>query len=144
MQQERIIVALEEDASMRLTPFSIAFPLALLSPAVLAEQPSPPPLSGPPPVSEQPASSAPARATEPASQGYTGAYGPPGPAPPFSVAPLPEVSVGSGLNVVGPDGISTRTVKAVPCSVAARETDGFTTCVGIPDNKNQGQKARRR
>jgi len=134
---------------MRLIPFSITLALALISQAVLAEQPSPPPLPGPPPVSapsptNQPVPSPPSRATEPTSQGYTGAYGPAGPPTPYSVAPLPEVSVGPGLNVVGPDGISTRTVKAVPCSVAARETDGFTTCVGIPDSGHQGQKARRR
>jgi len=36
------------------------------------------------------------------------------------------------LNVVGPDGISTKVVKAIPCSTAARETDGTTTCLGIP------------
>jgi hypothetical protein len=28
---------------------------------------------------------------------------------------------------------STETVRAVPCTRAARETDGSTTCVGIPD-----------
>jgi hypothetical protein len=35
--------------------------------------------------------------------------------------------------VVASDGISTETVKAVPCSTVARETDGTTTCIGIPD-----------
>ncbi len=38
----------------------------------------------------------------------------------------------TGLDVVAEDGVSTKTVKAVPCSTAARETDGSTTCVGIP------------
>jgi hypothetical protein len=38
----------------------------------------------------------------------------------------------TGLDVVAEDGLSTKTVKAVPCSTAARETDGTTTCVGIP------------
>jgi hypothetical protein len=42
-------------------------------------------------------------------------------------------NAGPGLNVVGPDGVSTKTVKAVPCGSVARETDGFTTCVGISD-----------
>jgi hypothetical protein len=39
----------------------------------------------------------------------------------------------TGRDVVASDGISTRTVKAAPCGKAARETDGTTTCVGIPD-----------
>lgn len=41
----------------------------------------------------------------------------------------------TGLDKVADDGISTKTVKAVPCSTAARETDGTTTCVGIPAGK---------
>ncbi len=40
----------------------------------------------------------------------------------------------TGLDKVAEDGVSTKTVKAVPCSIAARETDGTTTCVGIPDS----------
>ena len=39
----------------------------------------------------------------------------------------------TGRDVVSSDGISTKTVKAVPCSSVARETDGTTTCIGIPD-----------
>jgi hypothetical protein len=39
----------------------------------------------------------------------------------------------TGLDKVAEDGVSTKTVKAVPCSTFARETDGTTTCVGIPD-----------
>ena len=39
----------------------------------------------------------------------------------------------TGRDVVASDGISTETVKAVPCSTVARETDGSTTCIGIPD-----------
>jgi hypothetical protein len=45
--------------------------------------------------------------------------------------PLPVTATGPGLNIVGPDGVSTRTVRAVPCSTAAQETDGTTTCVGL-------------
>ena len=56
--------------------------------------------------------------------------------------PVPEVNVGPGLNIVGPDGVSTKTVKAVPCSIAARETDGSTTCVGISE-KGAKVKSRR-
>ena len=59
---------------------------------------------------------------------------------PFIGGPVPAVSTGPGLNVVGPDGVTTKTVKAVPCSVAARETDGTTTCVGI----SEGAKAMKR
>jgi hypothetical protein len=38
----------------------------------------------------------------------------------------------AGLDKLASDGVSTRTVRAAPCSAAARETDGSTTCVGIP------------
>jgi hypothetical protein len=65
-----------------------------------------------------------------APKGYIGAYGPDDPNRPFG-GPVPEVNLGPGLNVVGPDG-ATKVVKAVPCSTAARGTDGTTTCVGIP------------
>jgi hypothetical protein len=68
----------------------------------------------------------------PKPQGYTGAYGPPGPATPYSTGPLPQVDTGTGRVVVEPDG-STKTVKAAPCGTAARETDGITTCIGIPE-----------
>ena len=40
---------------------------------------------------------------------------------------------GPGLDKVAPDGVSTKTVRAVPCSTAAHETDGTTTCIGIPE-----------
>src|SRR5450432_1729840 len=100
----------------------------------------PPPIPGPPPISEPSSAAKPApansppRASEPAAKGYTGAYAPAGTPPtPYSTGPLPESAEGPGLNVVAPDGVSTRTVKAVPCGTAARETDGTTTCVGIPD-----------
>ena len=39
----------------------------------------------------------------------------------------------TGLDVVADDGVSTKNVRAVPCGTAARETDGTTTCVGIPN-----------
>jgi hypothetical protein len=67
--------------------------------------------------------------------GYTGAYAP-APAlgaflnPPVG-GPLPEAVTGPGLNIVGRDGVSTKTVRAVPCSTVAQETDGTTTCVGL-------------
>jgi hypothetical protein len=55
---------------------------------------------------------------------------PPGGAPEVGSALMPGSS--TGLDKVGSDGVSTRTVRAVPCSKAARETDGTTTCIGIP------------
>jgi PAB1-binding protein PBP1 len=66
-----------------------------------------------------------------APKGDIGAYGPDAPDKAFG-GPVPEVYPGPGLDKVGPDGISTKVVKAVPCSTAARETDGTTTCIGIP------------
>jgi hypothetical protein len=37
-----------------------------------------------------------------------------------------------GLAEPGADGVSTKTVAPRPCSTAAHETDGTTTCVGVP------------
>jgi hypothetical protein len=60
----------------------------------------------------------------------------------------PQVSGSdAGLNKLGDDGVSTKTVQAVGCSTAARETDGTTTCVGIPGpigNATNGRGARSR
>jgi hypothetical protein len=55
-----------------------------------------------------------------------------GVAPPVGSPLHPGTTV--GLDKVGDDGISTKPVKAVPCSTAARETDGSTTCIGIPES----------
>jgi hypothetical protein len=41
----------------------------------------------------------------------------------------------TGRDEVAKDGISTKVVKAAPCSAAAQETDGTTTCIGIPDRR---------
>jgi hypothetical protein len=63
----------------------------------------------------------------------SGPAGAPGP----NVVPQPggplNPGTQTGRDVVASDGISTETVKAVPCSTVARETDGSTTCIGIPD-----------
>ena len=63
----------------------------------------------------------------------SGPAGAPGP----DVVPQPggplNPGTPTGRDVVASDGISTETVKAVPCSTVARETDGSTTCIGIPD-----------
>jgi hypothetical protein len=66
-----------------------------------------------------------------APQGYIGAYGPDSADRPFG-GPVPNVYLGPGRDEVGPDGNSTKVVKAAPCSATAQETDGTTTCIGIP------------
>jgi hypothetical protein len=146
------------EASMRSISFSVTALLALLSSAALAQQPSgtkgetighPPPLPGPPSNSEPssttqaaPTDSTP-RASNPAPKGYTGAYAPAGTPPtPYSTGPLPKEDGGLSRDVAGPDG-STKRVKAIPCSTAARETDGSTTCIGIPDERERPKKRRR-
>jgi hypothetical protein len=139
---------------MRMMTFPALAAFALLASPAVAQQATqttgdtigrPPPLPGPPPHSE-PASTAPAstpRATEPAPKGYMGAYAPESTPPtPYSTGPLPQSGQGPGLNVVASDGVSTRTVKAIPCGIAARETDGTTTCVGIPERGARGRRRR--
>jgi hypothetical protein len=44
-------------------------------------------------------------------------------------------SSSTGLAKPAEDGIATKIVPARPCSTAARETDGTTTCVGIPGKR---------
>jgi hypothetical protein len=150
---------------MRSMSFAAIMLLMLLSPAVQAQQSGgntgdaighPPPLPGPPPLSDpapttqaKPAAPAPVastpKANEPAPKGYTGAYSPSATPPtPYYNGPLPLATGGPGLNVTDSDGVSTRTVKAVPCTASARETDGFTTCVGIPDQTAAKTTGRRR
>jgi hypothetical protein len=150
-QEGRKMVGCREEDSMRLICFVATVLLTLVSSAALAQQTPgttgdtighPPPLPGPPPISEPSSAPAPAastpKASEPAPKGYTGAYAP-GPSKPYSTGPLPTLDTGTGRVIVEPDG-STKTVKAVPCGRVARETDGFTTCVGIPDtNAKKGR-----
>src|SRR5882757_2851900 len=133
---------------MRLISFSVTISLALLSSATLAQQQtpesigSPLPLPGPPSRTDSPAPKPAAAAPTP--QGYTGAYAPAGTPPtPYSTGPLPPEDTGTGWNVVAGDG-STKTVKAVPCSTAARETGGATTCVGLPDSFRKFARTHRR
>ena len=59
------------------------------------------------------------------------------PMPPAEVRGVAEQAPSSttGLSRPAEDGISTKTVPARPCSTAAKETDGTTTCVGIPVRK---------
>ncbi len=118
---------------------SITISLALLSSATLAQQQTPGPSGGaigrPPPLPAPPPITAPAMppTAGPAPQASDPAPKAPGTVPTSPLKdPLAVGATGPGLNVPGPDG-ATKTVKAVPCSTAARETDGTTTCVGIPD-----------
>jgi hypothetical protein len=73
------------------------------------------------------------------------ALGGPGPAqlngaaPPPAAGVLPSTTPGS---YQVDDDVSKKAVKAAPCSTAARETDGFTTCIGIPDNHERSRKTR--
>jgi hypothetical protein len=116
---------------MRSISLSLTISLVLLSSAALAQQPtgttgdkltvSPPP--APPAATSTPQASQPARGSAT-----------------FTPAELPPVYTGSGRDVAGPDD-TTKVVKAVPCSTAARGTDGTTTCIGIPD---QSPERRRR
>jgi hypothetical protein len=50
----------------------------------------------------------------------------------------------TGLAKPGPDGVSTVIVAARPCGVAARETDGTTTCIGIPGRSPNLSRSHRR
>lgn len=73
-------------------------------------------------------------------QQTTGSVAPAPAAPSASVqAPAPGDPLfpdsSTGLDKVAKDGISTEVVKAAPCGAAAHETDGTTTCVGIPDRR---------
>ena len=76
--------------------------------------------------------------------------------PPSAAAPPSSVPITGSAPVVGSpqnpgttvgmsrtadDGVSTDTVRAVPCSRSARETDGSTTCIGIPDARRRSDLA---
>jgi hypothetical protein len=68
----------------------------------------------------------------PAAPPSTGIVGTPPPGGPPEVGGPLLPATDAGWDRVAPDGISTQTVRAAPCSKAARETDGTTTCIGIP------------
>jgi hypothetical protein len=78
-------------------------------------------------------SGVPAGGTSPASPPVTGQTQA-DPASPSRLEHLAEQAPSStvGRAVPGPDGVSTRIVSPRPCGTAAHETDGTTTCVGIP------------
>jgi hypothetical protein len=102
---------------------SVAASLALMSSAALAQQTTGAIGSGSPPAAAAPP-----------------------PAMPLTTGTVPEVGgplisgSDTGLNKIGDDGVSTKTVEAVPCSQAARETDGTTTCIGIPDGSLRSKR----
>ena len=50
----------------------------------------------------------------------------------------------TGLARPGPDGVSMVIVAPRPCGVAAHETDGTTTCIGIPDRSPNLSRTHRR
>jgi hypothetical protein len=105
---------------MRTTALSLAVSLALGSPALLAQQTSETVGVGLPPA--------------PSSTGVSTV----GAAPELGGPLLPGSN--TGLAKVAEDGISTKTVRAVPCSIAAKGTDGTTTCVGIPDQSRTSKR----
>jgi hypothetical protein len=106
---------------MGMIAVSVAASLALVSSAALAQQTTGTLGAGPAPA-------APSLASPPTA----------GQAPEVG-GPLISGSE-TGLNKVADDGVSTKTVGAVPCSAAARETDGTTTCVGIPDGSRRSKR----
>ena len=132
-------------ASMRVICLSATISLALLSSLAIARQPAgeaighPPPLPGPrrlPSPRQQRSRQTTARRRRQAHRRRVT----PGHShrrvrrrPRTPTGPLPLANTGPGLNVVGPDGVTTKAVKAVPCGAVARETDGSTICVGISD-----------
>jgi hypothetical protein len=109
------------------TAFSVATAVALFSFPAFAQQ-APGTMGDP--TGSPPAVTAPPSPTVP----ITGA------APSEGTAWLPGTT--TGLDKVGDDGVSTKTVKAIPCGAAAKETDGATTCVGIPDERASAGKTR--
>jgi hypothetical protein len=61
-----------------------------------------------------------------------------GAAPPVSYPPLPAASAGKSPEELVP----LTPVKAAPCSVSARETDGTTTCIGLSSESRAGKRRR--
>jgi hypothetical protein len=51
---------------------------------------------------------------------------------PGSNTPLDAPAVSVGRSIPTADGVGTKAVPAKPCTTAARETDGTTTCIGVP------------
>jgi len=110
---------------MRMISLPVAISLALLCLPASAQQA--PVSTGesighPPPVPDQPPATAPNTTTTP------------------SYAPGTTTGLATGGVADSP---STATHKPVPCSPAARETDGSTTCIGIFPNDRIGRRSDR-
>jgi hypothetical protein len=80
--------------------------------------------------------------------GYTGAPNSTGVSPPITAQSSPPIvpdgvqgvaaeqpGTRTGLATPADDGVSTKIVPAKPCSTAAHESDGTTTCVGMPNKR---------
>ena len=80
-------------------------------------------------------SSSPGGATTAPSPPLAGQSYPPAPAAVQGFAEQDQTVSQTGLATIAADGVSTKIVPARPCSRAARETDGTTTCVGIPGRR---------
>jgi hypothetical protein len=79
--------------------------------------------------------SSPGGATTTPSPPLAGQSTPPAPAAVQGFAEQDQTVSQTGLATIAADGVSTKIVPARPCSKAARETDGTTTCVGIPGRR---------
>jgi hypothetical protein len=73
--------------------------------------------------------------SSPSSPPIAGQSAPVAPVAVQGISAQAQASSRTGLAVPAEDGISTKIVPAKPCSTAARETDGSTTCVGIPSRR---------
>jgi|EndMetStandDraft_5_1072996.scaffolds.fasta_scaffold1355777_1 hypothetical protein len=113
---------------MRLATFSFSVAVTYLvfasfpafaqqTPGTPGESPAPPAMTAPPP---------------PAAAPTVGA------APPVSHPQLPPGSADKSPEETVP----LTPVRAAPCSVSARETDGTTTCIGLPSESRAGKRRR--
>jgi len=111
---------------MRLATFSFSVAVAHIVfasfPAFAQQTPGTPGESPPPAMTAPPSAAAPTVGAAPA-------MGPP---------PLPAASAGKAPEEMVP----LTPVKAAPCSVSARETDGTTTCIGLPSESRAGRRRR--
>jgi hypothetical protein len=115
---------------MRITAFPIVL-LAVIGSSVCLAQQSPNPIEGPGPAASPPPLT------------------PPQAAPPPPAAAVPALPSAPALQAPRntPDSAesaeaTTANVRAVPCSRSARETDGTTTCIGIPERRSKPRRQR--
>ena len=120
---------------MRMSAFSIIAVLAVTSSTGLAQQ-APGTATGPGPALPPPPLSEPLPVVPPP----LSAPAPPTPSAAGVTAP-PAAPRSAGADSADKDMSSTVSVKPVPCGRFARETDGSTTRIGIPE---PGSRAKRR